>query len=177
MGRLGFKPSGWRHASPGGFDSRFLPPLIPMKLLGFEFPDERYYWLERDMWAQREPDGKVRIGITAFGVHLSGHFFMCRPKPLGTRLDQGATVAVAELNKSVVTIKSPVSGTIVETNPALADAPELIERDPYGQGWLVCLTPDRWEADLPQLSHGAALATAMTARMQLENLDASGGLE
>ena len=72
-----------------------------MKLLGFEFPDERYYWLERDMWAQREPDGKVRIGITAFGVHLSGHFFMCRPKPLGTRLDQGATVAVAELNKSV----------------------------------------------------------------------------
>ena len=148
-----------------------------MKLLGFEFPDDRFYWLERDMWALPEPDGTVRVGITSFGVHLSGHFFMCRPKPAGTGIERGATLAVAELNKSVVTIKSPVGGTVVAVNPALAEEPELIEKDPYGTGWLARLTPDRWEDDWAQLVGGDTLAPAMTARMKLENLDTSGGLE
>lgn len=148
-----------------------------MKLLGFEFPDDRYYWLERDMWALPEGDGTVRIGITSFGVHLSGHFFMCRPKPPGTAIGQGATLAVAELNKTVVTIKTPVGGTVEAVNPALAEEPELIEKDPYGAGWLARLRPDRWEADQALLTHGDTLAPAMTARMQLENLDTSGGLE
>ncbi len=142
-----------------------------MNLLGFEFPDERFYFLERDMWAAPLPDGRVRVGITTFGVHLSGNFFMCRPKEPGTSVEQGATLAVAELNKSVVTIKTPVSGTVDSVNPLLVDTPEIIERDPYGQGWLVTLNPTRWEQDLTQLAYGTTLRQAMQDRMQLENLD------
>lgn len=146
-----------------------------MNLLGFDYPEALYYLVERDMWCERLPDGRVRIGITGFGVRISGHFFMCRPKPLGTELEQGATLAVAELNKSVVTIKTPVSGVVAERNPLLEQTPEVIEHDPYGRGWLAILTPTRWEGDLPQLRHGEGLAEAMLARMRLENLDHSDG--
>lgn len=172
MGRPGFKPGGWRHASPGGFDSRFLPPNgSRMNILGYDYPDGRFYLLERDMWAQPLDDGRVRVGITTFGVKISGHFFMCRPKPVGTELAQGATLAVAELNKSVVTVKSPVSGVIDEVNPLLAEQPQAIERDPYGDAWLAILSPTRWNSDLAQLAHGAALAERARQRMKLENLD------
>ena len=128
-----------------------------MKVLGFEYPDDAYVLLERDMWARRLDDGRVRVGVTSFGVRISGHFFMCRAKPAGTAVEQGATIAVAELNKSVVTIKSPVSGVIDEVNAALSDQPERVEHDPYGDGWLAVLRPTRWEADLAQLAHGVTL--------------------
>jgi glycine cleavage system H protein len=100
---------------------------------------------------------------------------MCRPKAVGTVVEQGQTIAVVELNKSVVTVKTPVSGTVCAINPLLEDRPELIETDPYGQGWLVAIAPSRWEVDLAQLHHGAALAEAAERRMRLENLDFSEG--
>lgn len=146
-----------------------------MKLLGFDYPDELYYWLERDMWCRRLDDGRVQVGVSAFGIHISGDFYMCRPKPVGTVLEQGQTVAVAELSKSVVAIKTPVSGIVCEVNPLLEDKPELVHRDPYGQGWLVCLEPQRWDEDLQQLSFGTGLEAAATKRMRLENLDFSEG--
>lgn len=144
-----------------------------MKILGFDYPDELYYWLERDMWCRRLDDGRVQVGVSAFGIHISGDFFMCRPKPVGTELEQGQTVAVAELSKSVVAIKSPVSGIVCEVNPLLEDKPELVHRDPYGQGWLVCIQPSRWADDVLNLSFGPALAAAASRRMRLENLDFS----
>lgn len=146
-----------------------------MNILGFDYPDALYYWLERDMWVQRLEEGWVRVGITQFGVHISGAFFMCRPKPVGTVLEQGQTVAVVELNKSVVTVKTPVSGTVREINAQLEAHPELIESDPYGRGWLVTIEPARWDADLAVLHHGTALSEAAERRMRLENLDFSEG--
>ncbi len=146
-----------------------------MIILGFDYPNELYYWLERDMWVRRGPDGLVHVGVTSFGVHISGAFFMCRPKPVGTVLEQGQTVAVVELNKSVVTVKTPVAGTVRVINPLLEDRPELIETDPYGQGWIVSIEPSAWEADVRQLHHGPALVDAAERRMRLENLDFTGG--
>lgn len=145
-----------------------------MKLLGFDYPDGLYYWLERDMWCRQLDDGRVQVGVTAFGIHISGDFFMCRPKPVGTVLEQGQTVAVAELSKSVVAIKTPVSGTVCEVNALLEDKPELVHRDPYGEGWLVCVQPIRWAEDLLQLSAGPALQATASRRMRLENMDFSG---
>ncbi|WP_411886590.1 glycine cleavage system protein H [Polaromonas sp. YR568] len=141
-----------------------------MQILGFDYPDECFYLLERDMWCRPLADGRLQVGVTSFGIHLSGDFFMCRPKPVGTTTGQGETLAVAELSKSVVAIKTPVSGAISEINPLLEDTPEIIHQDPYGQGWLVTITPNRWEQDLPQLAHGPQLEAAATARMRLENI-------
>lgn len=141
-----------------------------MQILGFDYPDEGFYLLERDMWCRPLADGRLQVGVTSFGIHLSGDFFMCRPKPVGTTVEQGQTLGVAELSKSVVTVKTPVSGTISEINPLLDDTPEIIHQDPYGRGWLVAITPSRWAQDLPQLAHGSDLQAAATARMRLENI-------
>ena len=146
-----------------------------MNLLGFDYPDELYYWLERDLWCRPLDNGLVQVGVTTFGVHVSGDFYMARPKPVGTEVAQGQTLAVVELSKSVLAIKTPLSGIVREVNPLLEDRPEVIHQDPYGRGWLVQIEPTRWEADRALLHHGAALPEAARKRMRLENLDFSGG--
>lgn len=146
-----------------------------MNILGFDYPPHLHYWLERDVWAERRGDGSVRVGVTAFGVHISGHFFMCRPKPPGTVLAQGQTLAVVELNKSIVTLKTPVAGTVLRVNEGLTDAPELIEQDPYGAGWIAELQASDWAQDQTLLHHGDSLLDAATARMQLERLQGEEG--
>lgn len=139
-----------------------------MKLHGFDFPDHLSYCLQRDLWCALERPDAVRVGISSLGVALSGNFFMCRPKAPGTELARGATLAVAEVNKSIITIKSPVAGVVLEVNPLLAEQPEILENDPYGQGWLVLLRPLAWAADLSHLAHGPGLAAALQARLALE---------
>ena len=146
-----------------------------MNILGFEYPDELYYWLERDLWCQRLESGLVRVGITTFGVHISGDFYMARPKAVGAVLAQGQTLAVVELSKSVIAIKTPISGAVRAVNPLLEDTPEVIHQDPYGRGWLVEIEPTQWEVDLQALQHGAALPAAAERRMRLENMDFSQG--
>lgn len=140
-----------------------------MNILGFAYPDDAWFFLDHDMWCRPRADGSVEVGVTAFGIHLCGDFYMCRPKPAGTVLTQGETVAVAELSKAVVSIRTPVSGRVVEVNPLLADTPELVHREPYGRGWLVRIAPQRWQEDLAQLVHGESLPGAATARMGREN--------
>jgi glycine cleavage system H protein len=141
-----------------------------VRILGFDYPEDCFYFLEHDMWCRMLADGRMQVGVTAFGVCLSGDFFMCRPKAPGTAVEQGRTLGVVELSKSIVTVKTPVSGTIVEVNPLLADTPEIIHQDPYGRGWLVAIAPNRWLQDLQQLAHGAGLESAAVARMRLENM-------
>lgn len=141
-----------------------------MDVLGFAYPDDAYFYLAHDMWCRPCADGSIEVGITAFGIHLCGDFYMCRPKPAGTVLVQGETVAVAELSKSVVSIKTPVSGRVVEVNPLLADTPEFVHLEPYGRGWLVRISPGRWEEDLARLANGKSLGFWATARMRLEKL-------
>ena len=145
-----------------------------MLILGFEFPDACHYWPLHDVWCLMQPDGVLRVGITAFGAHVGGDVYMCRPKAVGTVLQQGQGVAVAELSKSVISIKTPAGGAVVRINARLEDEPELLARDPYGAGWLVELTPADWDNDLRTLVCGSAAAAALLQRMQLEpDTDAS----
>lgn len=132
-----------------------------MKAAGFEFPDELYYLVEHQMWARVEEDGCVRVGATSLGVHLAGEMYMCRPKAVGTVVEQGRGVAVAELAKTVVSVKTPVSGTVVEVNALLAQRPELVHQDPYGQGWIVRVQPVDFARDAQGLVHGEAVVAAM----------------
>jgi len=143
-----------------------------MHILGFDYPDDCYFDLENDMWCRDVGDGRMQVGVSAFGVQISGnYFYMCRPKPVATLVEQGKTMGVVELSKTVVTIRTPVSGTVVETNPALEDTPELINQDPYGAGWICVIQPSDWERDRVRLAHGADLAEAAERRMRLEPVD------
>lgn len=138
-----------------------------MKLRGYEFPDDLWYLPEWDTWARLEDSGEVTVGISSLGVALSGEIYMCRPKSRGSELEQGKSVAVVELAKSVVSVKSPLHGVVVAVNDALEDRPDLPWRDPYGEGWLARIRPSRWDEDCACLRRGEAIREDALQRMHL----------
>jgi glycine cleavage system H protein len=86
---------------------------------------------------------------------------MCRPKSVGSEVAQGRSIAVVELAKSIVSVKSPLTGVVTEVNPVLEDHPERVFQDPYGAGWLARVKPADFAADAKALVTGDAVATTM----------------
>jgi glycine cleavage system H protein len=131
------------------------------------YPADLHYLVEHQVWVRLQGDGTAVVGITALGIRLSGEIYMCRPKPAGSVVEQGRSVAVVELAKSIVSVKSPLSGTVLVVNAALAETPELVHTDPYGAGWLVVLRPSALEPDRAALLHGDAVVPAMRQHARL----------
>ena len=144
-----------------------------MIVAGCDFPDALWYHAEHQVWARLQGDAGAVVGITAMGIRLAGEIYMCRPKAVGAVVEQGCSVAVVELAKAIVSVKSPLSGTVLEINPALAGRPELVHADPYGAGWIARLRPSAWPAEARVLVHGAAVAPAMARHARLNRLDPS----
>lgn len=141
-----------------------------MNIANIHWPDTLWYLPEWDTWAQLHDDGTATVGITQLGIELSREFYMCRPKPLGTVVEQGRSIAVAELAKSVVSVKTPVSGEVIALNTALEDQPNLPFQDPYGQGWLARIRLSRWAEDVAALKQGPAIESDVRQRMVLYRL-------
>lgn len=141
-----------------------------MLIAGAELPEDLLYWVEDQTWARLLPDGTAVLGITALGLKASGEIYMCRPKPVGQMLEQGRSMAVVELAKSIVSVKAPLSGQVLRVNEALAAQPELIERDPYGAGWLVEIAPSQLDAERAALPSGAQARAAMEQYTWLNQL-------
>ena len=141
-----------------------------MNVLGFDFPDALHYHVEHQTWACVEHDGSVTVGITALGIRLSGETYMCRPKPVGQAIEQGRSIAVVELAKAVVSVKSPLSGTVLAVNALLAAQPELVHLEPYGRGWIARVQPTQWGTDSQALVHGDAVAAAMAHHAWLNQI-------
>jgi len=127
------------------------------------FPADLLYLVEHDVWARLHDDGTATVGITALGIKLAGEIYMCRAKPLGSVVEQGRSVAVVELAKAIVSVKSPLGGEVVQTNARLDDTPELVHRDPYGAGWIARLRPNALAADRLQLAHAESAAAVLRA--------------
>ncbi|WP_457445771.1 glycine cleavage system protein H [Roseateles sp. P5_E4] len=133
-----------------------------MLIAGTEMPEALWYWVDDQTWAEPLPDGHVRIGITALGLKASGDIYMCRPKPVGSEVEQGRSIGVVELAKSIVSVKSPLSGRVVKVNEALEERPELVHQSPYDAGWLVELEPSNLDAEKGRLASGGdAIRQAM----------------
>jgi len=137
-----------------------------MELQGVDFPAGLDYLVEHDVWARDHGDGSATVGITALGIKLSGEIYMCRVKAPGEVIAQGRAVAVVELAKAIVSVKSAVTGRILETNRLLEDTPELVHRDPYGQGWLARLELLSPATDRLRLVRGEAAIAAMARPAQ-----------
>jgi glycine cleavage system H protein len=99
------------------------------------YPEELKYHPEHD-WAQIEGD-TATFGITWFAQEQLGEVVFFDPPAVGDTVTANSTYAEVESVKAVSDVFSPLSGEIVEVNGELAGAPELINDDPYGQGWLV----------------------------------------
>jgi glycine cleavage system H protein len=104
-----------------------------------EYPDDVRYTKEHE-WVR--PEGSVvRIGITDFAQDALGDVVYVDLPDVGTNVHAGQAFAEVESTKSVSDVFSPVDGAIVERNPLVDERPELVNEQPYGDGWLVLVSP------------------------------------
>ena len=104
-----------------------------------EYPEELRYTKEHE-WVRVEERG-VRVGITDYAQDALGDVVYVDLPEVGTAVRAGTAFGEVESTKSVSDVFSPLDGTIVERNPAIEDRPELVNEQPYGEGWLVLVEP------------------------------------
>jgi glycine cleavage system H protein len=100
-----------------------------------EYPQDLRYTTEHE-WVRPGSDGVVRIGITAFAQDALGDVVFVSLPAVGDSVTAGDTCGEVESTKSVSDLFAPLSGEVVAVNEALDSAPELVNTDPYGQGWM-----------------------------------------
>lgn len=125
---------------------------------------DRLYAAEQDMWVRLEADGTATVGATHL-VAAHGQFMLFTPRPPGTQIAFDRSLGVMETAKTVVAIHAPIAGRILEANPAVVADVALVERDPYGAGWLFRLQPTALEVDRARLVDLPAYAAWLAPRL------------
>ena len=111
----------------------------------FKVATDRYYSRE-GLWALADGN-RIRIGLSDFLQQRSGDVAFAEVRPQDSTVSVGDEVATIETIKVNISLTSPVTGKVVEVNPAMSTAPEAINQDPYGEGWLSVIEATDWEAD------------------------------
>ncbi len=125
----------------------------------FDFPDNLRYTAEHE-WVKAGDGGAVRVGITAYAQDALGDVVYVSAPAVGSTVTAGESCGEVESTKSVSDLYSPLTGTITAVNDALDGAPELINSDPYGQGWVFEMT----------VEDASAVEALMDASAYRENL-------
>ena len=102
----------------------------------FDIPRDLYYDRSSHLWARLEPSGRVRVGIDTIGLHSLGDLAFVALQPDDARVARGGSLGSLEAAKMTTTIAAPVTGEIVARNEAVLKDPSIVNRDPYGDGWL-----------------------------------------
>lgn len=132
----------------------------------FKVATDRFYNSE-GLWAQADGN-RIRIGLSDFLQQRSGDVAFAEIKPVGTALSVGDEVAVIETIKVNISLVSPIAGKVIEINPVMESAPEAINQNPYGAGWLAVLEANHWEADQAALLDPQAYFTLMKGQAEEE---------
>ena len=94
-----------------------------------------------EIWVKQEPEGNIKVGLTDFGQRRAGDLVFAEVQPVGTKVTSGTFMGSYETIKMVQDILSPADGEIIEANPAIESKPEVINMDPYGEGWVAVIKP------------------------------------
>ncbi len=108
--------------------------------MSFDVPEDCRY-LETHEWARRDGE-TVRVGITDFAQDELGDVVFVELPAVGDHVDREAAFGVIESIKAVSDLYAPVSGEVTAVNETLFDAPELVNEDPFGDGWMLELALD-----------------------------------
>jgi glycine cleavage system H protein len=104
-------------------------------------PADLRYTDKHEWLAAPQPSGAVRVGITDYAQHALGDIVYVDLPEVGTAVQAGEAFGEVESTKSASEVYAPVSGTVVARNDRLKDKPELINGEPYGEGWLIEIEP------------------------------------
>ena len=105
-----------------------------------ELPGDLLYTKEHE-WLRREDDGTVSVGVTDHAQSALGDLVYVELPEVDQEVEEGGDMAVVESVKAASDVYAPIAGTVVAVNEELADTPETINSDPYGEGWIVKLQP------------------------------------
>jgi glycine cleavage system H protein len=117
-------------------------------------PDGLLYDIASDTWLRREGEDVV-IGATAFGIFLAGEVIAFTGKPKGAEVERTRGLGTVECAKTVLAVHAPVSFVLLEANEAAEERPAMVNRDPYGAGWMVRGRPTAWDAERELLTDSA----------------------
>ena len=132
----------------------------------FTVPTDRFY-SDEGLWAQPDDNG-VKVGLSDYLQQSSGDMAFVMVRKVGSILVFGQEVAQIETIKANIGLSSPVAGTIVEVNPTLEDTPEIINSDPYGEGWLAVIEAQDWERDRARLLDAPTYLAQIKAQVEEE---------
>ena len=104
-------------------------------------------YAETHEWVRQEEDGTVTMGITDHAQHLLGDLVFVELPEVGRTVTDSEEFAVVESVKAASDVYSPIAGEVLAVNEALEEEPELINKDAYGEGWMVKLRPEDSDPD------------------------------
>jgi glycine cleavage system H protein len=105
-----------------------------------DLPRDLYYTNEHE-WLRKEEDGNITVGITDYAQAALGDLVYIEIQEIGQNIDAGGEMAVVESVKAASDVYSPLSGKITNVNENLTNEPQIINLDPYGEGWIACIFP------------------------------------
>jgi glycine cleavage system H protein len=117
---------------------------------------EGLYYTEEHEWAKRLEDGTVVVGVTDYAQKQLHEIVYVELPEVESEAEQMGVIGAVESVKAVSDMNSPVSGTIVEVNEDLLDSPELVNEDPYGEGWIAKIMPSDLEGNIIRLMDAEA---------------------
>ena len=130
---------------------------------GYDFPDDLWYDPREHLWLRPERKGDgwlVTVGVDASGQAALGEVVYIQLTEAGRAVARGEALGSLEAEKMVRPVLAPLSGVLEEVNGGLLAAPPLLNRDPYGQGWLFRILARSWDAERGELLHGEEPVTA-----------------
>ena len=133
----------------------------------FRVATDRVYTAD-GVWLEPQGGSRIRVGVTDYLQQHSGDVAFVSAKPRGTRLVLEEEFAALETIKVNLSLPSPVTGTLVEVNDALGTAPELVNQDPYREGWLVIIEAANWDVERTRLLDPDAYFAVMRSQVEAE---------
>ena len=117
------------------------------------FPDQLLYDVDNFVWANNNDNGKgsMTVGITSILTFIAGKICTIKIKNPGTDIKRGKSIGTLESNKYFGVVRSPISGTIVETNYSIVNNPKIVNDYPYTEGWFAKIRPNNMFGEIKAL--------------------------
>jgi len=147
-----------------------------MEIQGYEMPDGLHYHQEH-AWAKVEDDGNVRVGMNDMFQKTAGDIVYVDLPMEDDEVSQGETCGKIQSSKWIGKLISPVSGEIVAVNEELDSDSSLVNKDPYGEGWIMLVKPSDLDAELGSLMKGEAVESWLKGEIEKAEKGAEGAKE